>query len=132
MANKLTEDPRIDPRIKTAMGAFEPPVAVGDVASREELLQEAASEEATAQRAMMTGFFEMFDSEDVVPSAGLTVSEHRVVSEPDGNTINIRFVRPEGAYALPCVYYIHGGGMQLLSCYDGNYRIALFARTAGA
>jgi acetyl esterase/lipase len=23
---------------------------------------------------------------------------------------------------LPCVYYIHGGGMAALSCYDGNYR----------
>ena len=23
---------------------------------------------------------------------------------------------------LPCVYYIHGGGMETMSCYDGNYR----------
>ena len=23
---------------------------------------------------------------------------------------------------LPCVYYIHGGGMTTMSCYDGNYR----------
>jgi acetyl esterase/lipase len=49
-------------------------------------------------------------------------TEHRVVSSPDGNAINIRFIRPEGSETLPCVYYIHGGGMQTLSCYDGNYR----------
>ena len=23
---------------------------------------------------------------------------------------------------VPCVYYIHGGGMATMSCYDGNYR----------
>ena len=23
---------------------------------------------------------------------------------------------------LPCVYYIHGGGMASMSCYDGDYR----------
>lgn len=121
-AEKITEDPRIDPRIKAAMGAFEPGVVPGDVRSRAELLKEASTEEAIAQRAMMTSFFEMFDSEDVAPSAGLTVSEHHVVSAPDANTINIRLVRPEGTDVLPCIYYIHGGGMQLLSCYDGNYR----------
>lgn len=120
--SRITEDPRIDPRIKTVMGAFDQGVSTDNVTSREELLKEVSSEEAIAQRAMMTTFFEMFDSEDVAPSAGITVSDHRVVSEPDGNTINLRLVRPNGADALPCVYYIHGGGMQLLSCYDGNYR----------
>jgi acetyl esterase/lipase len=45
-----------------------------------------------------------------------------VASEPDGNKINIRFIRPDGDDPLPCVYYIHGGGMTVLSCYDGMYR----------
>jgi acetyl esterase/lipase len=45
-----------------------------------------------------------------------------VRSEPDGNEINIRFIRPDNTELLPCVYYIHGGGMQIMSCYDGNYR----------
>ena len=62
------------------------------------------------------------DNEFVAPSAGLATTEHKVVSSPDGNTINIRFIRPDTAETLPCVYYIHGGGMQTLSCYDGNYR----------
>jgi len=64
----------------------------------------------------------MCDTEEIASSAGLTLSEYQVTSAPDGNTINIRFVRPEGDDLLPCVYYIHGGGMQIMSCYDGNYR----------
>jgi acetyl esterase/lipase len=64
----------------------------------------------------------MADNEDVAPSAGLRVSEHAFRSEPDGNTVKIRFIRPDNAEVLPCVYYIHGGGMQVMSCYDGNYR----------
>src|SRR5439155_4357996 len=38
------------------------------------------------------------------------------------NTINVRVIRPDGADGVPGVYYIHGGGMQMMSCYDGNYR----------
>jgi acetyl esterase/lipase len=34
----------------------------------------------------------------------------------------VQFIRPEGDAALPCVYYIHGGGMASMSCYIGNYR----------
>ena len=58
----------------------------------------------------------------VAPSKGLAVTEHTFVSAPDGNTVNIRFIRPDGDDVLPCVYYIHGGGMATMSCYDGNYR----------
>jgi acetyl esterase/lipase len=72
-------------------------------------------------RQMMTAMMDTFDTEEIAPSVGLQITEHVVASEPDGNKINIRFIRPEGD-ALPCVYYIHGGGMQALSCYDGNYR----------
>ena len=67
-------------------------------------------------------FLDAADSEEVAPSAGLVVTEHVVTSQPDGNDINIRFIRPERRELLPCVYYIHGGGMQVMSCYDGNYR----------
>src|SRR4051812_40222726 len=123
MANaKITDDPRIDPRIKAMFGAFEAGVAGGDSESRELLLKEANTPEAIAQREMLTAFLGMCDTDEVAPSEGLTVSEHTVVSEPDGNKINIRFIRPDNGDVLPCVYYIHGGGMQAMSCYDGNYR----------
>jgi acetyl esterase/lipase len=44
------------------------------------------------------------------------------VSQPDGNTIHINFIRPMSDEVVACVYYIHGGGMAAMSCFDGNYR----------
>ena len=96
MANsRIVEDPRIDPRIKALFGAFDMPPSLGDVASREELLEEANSEDALARRTILTEFMAMCDTEEVAPSKGLNVTEYSVTSEPDGNTINIRFIRPD-------------------------------------
>ena len=41
---------------------------------------------------------------------------------PDNNTVKIQMIRPQADGPLPCVYYIHGGGMQTMSCFDGMYR----------
>jgi acetyl esterase len=120
--SKILDDPRIDPRIKAVIGALDVAAPARDVKSRAELLEAANTKEAIAQRELLTAFLGMCDSEEIAPSTGLTVTEHTVVSEPDGNKIHVRFIRPEGTQTLPCVYYIHGGGMQTMSCYDGNYR----------
>ncbi|MBW2232152.1 MAG: alpha/beta hydrolase [Deltaproteobacteria bacterium] len=120
-SSKIALDPRIDPRIKALLGAMAIPAAA-DVASREEILEQAESEEAKAVIAALKTFMEMCDNEDVAPSAGLTITTREFTSEPDGNTIKIQLIQPESAEPLPCVYYIHGGGMQTMSCYDGNYR----------
>ncbi len=119
--SKISEDPRIDPRIKAVFGAMDTPESE-DVPNREAVLARVNTEQAKQQRQAMSAMLDLCDTEDIAPSAGLAITEHRVVSEPDGNTINIRFIRPENNDALPCVYYIHGGGMQSMSCYDGNYR----------
>jgi acetyl esterase/lipase len=121
-AGRIASDPRIDPRIKAAMGALPPMEAAPDATSRQQLLDEANTDDAIASRQLVTSFLALCDNEDLAPSTGLTTTEHVVVSEPDGNKINIRLIRPDGDDAKPCVYYIHGGGMQSLSCYDGNYR----------
>ncbi|MCY3793431.1 MAG: alpha/beta hydrolase [Gammaproteobacteria bacterium] len=121
--SKITEDPRIDPRIKAVFGAMDlAALGGGDVASREELLAESNSAEAQAGAAMMEQFLALSDTEEVAPSAGLTVQDLHFTSEPDGNQANIQFIRPDGDEAKPCVYYIHGGGMQSMSCTLGNYR----------
>lgn len=121
MASKILDDPRIDPRIKALLGNFDLP-AQRNAASREQILAEANSEAAKAATAAMLSMFEAMDTEQVAPSTGLKIHREKVVSQPDGNTINMQFIRPEGDAALPCVYYIHGGGMASLSCYLGNYR----------
>ena len=65
---------------------------------------------------------EMLDNEDIAPSKGLDVSTLEFTSTPDGNTVKIQFIRPQTDDVLPCVYYIHGGGMASMSCFDGMYR----------
>ena len=121
MVSKLAEDPRIDPRIKAVFGSFALP-ALPSVSSREELMAQENSEAAVAGAAQFAAFLDAMGTEEVAPSTGLSVRTERFTSAPDGNTVNIQFIRPDNGDTLPCVYYIHGGGMQFLSCYDGNYR----------
>ncbi|MCC6438652.1 MAG: alpha/beta hydrolase [Acidimicrobiales bacterium] len=120
--SKLSEDPRIDPRLKRLFGKM-PAMGGRDMASREEVLERNNSEKAIAGRAVMAAFAERADTEAIAPSTGLTVTTEEFTSQPDGNTIKVQFVRPDGAGDRPpCVYYIHGGGMATMSCFDGNYR----------
>jgi acetyl esterase len=119
--SKINDDPRIDPRLKALLGAMAIPT-LKSVANREELLEQANSEESRAAVAALKGFMEMCDNEDIAPSTGLTITTREFTSAPDGNTIKLQLIQPESAEPLPCVYYIHGGGMQAMSCFDGNYR----------
>ena len=119
--NKIVSDPRIDPRIKAMMGMM-PGGSQSDIGNREDLLAESNTPDALAMQAAMKGVLDTLDNEDVAPSTGLTVTTHEFESAPDGNTVKIQFIRPESSDPLPCVYYIHGGGMQTMSCFDGMYR----------
>ena len=121
MPYDLAADPRLDPRIKAMLAAM-PSGPQPDVASRDEMLAEVNTPEALQMQAMMTMMLDAVDNEDVAPSAGLRVTEHTAVSQPDANTINLRVIRPDDDRVLPCVYYIHGGGMASLSCTLGMYR----------
>lgn len=116
----MKQDPRIDPRIKALFSQM-PSGKSQDVESRDILLARANSEEARAQRAGLEAFLKLCDSEEIAPSEGIEVTEHKVRSEPDGNEINLLLYRPSLAEPADTVYYIHGGGMQALSCYYGNY-----------
>ena len=120
--SKLSGDPRIDPRLKRLFGKM-PVVRGRDMPSREVVLERNHSEKAVAGRAVMAKFAERADNEDVAPSDGLRVTTETFTSQPDGNEIKVQFVRPDFAGERPpCVYYIHGGGMATMSCFDGNYR----------
>lgn len=121
MTSKLAEDPRIDPRIKTLMGMM-PAAAQSDAESREQILEEANTPEARQAREFLDVFMSACDNEDVAPSDGLDISEQEFTSQPDGNTIKVQLIRPTTPGPHACVYYIHGGGMQIMSCFDGIYR----------
>lgn len=118
----FADDDRLDPRIKAALSMFPDVSDPSDVSSREDQLAEANTPEAKAADEQLRMMLEMMDNETLAPSTGLNISEHQFTSSPDGNTIELRFVRPEGDDPVPCVYYIHGGGMMTFSCFYGNYR----------
>jgi acetyl esterase len=120
--SKIETDPRLDPRIKKVFAGMPTPVEKPNVSSREELLAQENSSAALAALEHQTAFFDSMDSEAVAPSAGLSVRAETLTSSPDGNTINIRYIRPDNDETLPCVYYIHGGRMEMSSCYEGNYK----------
>ena len=117
MAYDLDADVRLDPRLKAVLAAMPTGQPLGDVDSRETLLAQARA--AAGRR---PAFTDRAALEEAAPSAGLRVHTEKIVSQPDGNTINLQVIRPDNDETLACVYYIHGGGMASLSCYDGNYR----------
>lgn len=119
---RIETDPRLDPRIRAAFAGIPTGAPQPNVASREELLAQELSPEGVALNAHQNTRFDSMDSEDVAPSTGLTVRTETFVSSPDGNTVQIQFIRPDSEATVPCVYYIHGGRMAFSSCYLGNYK----------
>ena len=121
MPHDIAADRRIDPRIKALLG-FLPDIKPSLASTREELLAEANTPEALEGAEVFRQFMDLCDTEEAAPSVGLTVSKESITSAPDGNTINLQIIRPVGGGVVACVYYIHGGGMTNLSCFDGMYR----------
>lgn len=121
MTSRIALDPRIDPRIKAVLGSMPDAPPAKDVASREVLLAAEATPEAAARVAAQDALFGMMDNEEIAPSKGLTITTHSFISAPDDNEIKVQFIRPDGDAAAPCIYYIHGGGMQTMSCFNGMY-----------
>ncbi len=119
MTISIESDLRLDPRLRAILVAI-PSAPLPDVESREQLLAESNSPEALALRETMRAFMDLCD--EAAPSAGLEISTRQFRSEPDGNSINLQVIRPEIEGSLACVYYIHGGGMAAMSCFDGMYR----------
>ena len=119
MTIDITTDVRLDPRVRRILELI-PSTKLKDVGTREELLSESNSPEALAGQQAFRAVHDACD--EAAPSAGLRVSSERFVSEPDGNSVNLQVIRPMSDEVLPCVYYIHGGGMATMSCFDGMYR----------
>ncbi len=120
--SKVELDARLDPRVRAYFSGVATGTPQPNVSSREELLAQEYSPAGLAAAARQTAWFDSMDTEDVAPSAGLTVRTVSFVSAPDGNSVKIQFIRPDNDQTLPCVYYIHGGRMEFSSCYSGNYK----------
>jgi acetyl esterase/lipase len=121
MTNKILVDERIDQRIKDVLGHIDMDQAVTHFSSREEMMAFEQTEEGMAAKALMEMINNAEHYKYVVPSDGLVTTTKEFISHPDGNTIKIQYIRPDTQDALPCVYYIHGGGMEVSSCFDELY-----------
>jgi acetyl esterase len=118
----LQTDRRLDPRVKQALRNV-PSRPMTDIDSRERLVEISNSESALAMADKLEALYSRFDTADVAPFDGLTIETREFVSAPDGNTVKVQFVRPEGSEVLPGVVYLHGGGMQTGSCFKALYRM---------
>ncbi len=122
MTSKLDLDPRLDPRIKAAFAGLPVGAPQPNVASREDLLAQELSAAGRALYDHQVAMFDSMDREDIAPSTGLVATTLSFTSSPDGNTVKIQYIRPDGDAVLPCIYYIHGGRMMFSSCFEGNYK----------
>jgi len=114
-------DPRLDPRINAMLAQMQLGQS-GDVKDRDELIARMNSETARQGAESLRQMMEICDTEAIAPSKGLSIETREFTSSPDGNTIQVQLIRHIDGEARPGVYYIHGGGMMTMSCFDGNYR----------
>ena len=122
MENKIKNDPRIDKRIRAVFGEVDfDSVTTTNATTREEILAEQETEEAIQGKAVMEMINNSPHYKEVVTDEGLITSTKEFTSSPDGNNIKIQYIRPDTDEKLPCVYYIHGGGMMVSSCFDELY-----------
>ena len=122
MENKIKNDPRIDKRIRAVFGEVDfNSVTTTNATTREEILAEQETEEAIQGKAVMEMINNSPHYKEVVTDEGLVTLTKEFTSSPDGNNIKIQYIRPDTDEKLPCVYYIHGGGMMVSSCFDELY-----------
>jgi acetyl esterase/lipase len=116
------KDERLDPRARAFLALLPSGEERPDVESRAELLAEANSEEGRALAASFLEMSQILDDVTLAPKDGLRIADFTLTSAPDGNAVNLRFIRPDNDDVVGCVYYIHGGGMASMSCHYGNYQ----------
>jgi acetyl esterase len=122
MENKIKNDQRIDKRIRAVFGEVDfNSVTTTNATTREEILAEQETEEAIQGKAVMEMINNSPHYKEVVTDEGLVTHTKEFTSSPDGNNIKIQYIRPDTDEKLPCVYYIHGGGMMVSSCFDELY-----------
>ena len=93
----MADDPRIDPRIKAVFANLDLGPSA-DVQNRQKFWLP-RDQRRPRSRGVLRAFLAMSDSEDIAPSTGLDISDHELVSEPDGN-IKAVLTRPQSP--IPC------------------------------
>jgi acetyl esterase len=128
------EDPRLDPRqipllrlLAQQAGPYKPKAFAQITRTHAELVKMANSE----VREPVLKMIETHLCQDnkayqrLAPSLGIEVKDGYFESLFDKTIVNYSFVRPEcfSSQTLPCVYYIHGGGMVQGTIFYAHYRM---------
>jgi acetyl esterase/lipase len=126
--NKIISDPRIDPRIKDKFKNIDIEYKTPNEISREDIMSRQNSDSPKIKLELDEYERLLNDPafDEAVSFEGLTMETLEIKSQPDGNNIKLLNIRPDNDNILPCVYYIHGGGMEIGSCFEKMYQA--FAR----
>ena len=89
MTNKITDDPRIDPRIKEQFKDINFPDVLVESSSREEMLSKVNSEEGKMELMMYEAVFNDPRLDDAISSDGLKDETIEIESQPDANKIKL-------------------------------------------
>ena len=121
--SKISEDKRIDKRLKGMFMADMEAVDImpDDLKTREQIMEAQESEQAKIGQSLLDMVFNSTHYKETVPEEGLLITTEEFISQPDGNTVKIQYIRPDNDETVPCVYYIHGGGMMIMSCFSEMY-----------
>ena len=104
MENKIKNNLKIDKRIRAVFGEIEfASVTSSPDSTREGIMADQESEEAKQGRAILEMVNNASHYKEVVPDRGLLTSTKEFISDPDGNTIKIQYIRPDTEEELPCV-----------------------------
>ncbi|MEL0315958.1 MAG: esterase, partial [Halieaceae bacterium] len=123
MSQQYHHDKRLDPRCVPILENLRKTAPKNlDVASREELIAITSTPAALEREEQTHALMDLMDNERIASRDGLRIETHDIRSAPDGNTIKLQSFRPDTDETLPCVYYMHGGGMMTASCFRGCYQ----------
>ena len=98
--SKITDDLRIDPKIRKYFGSVPDPINQGDIGNRAQLLDEASSPEAVAFRKQMEKQTRAVYEAGSLLNADLDDRTLEFESSPDGNIVKVRLLRPNNGATL--------------------------------
>ena len=121
--SKISEDKRIDKRLKGLLMAEVDAVDImqTELNTREQIMEAQQGEQGKIAQSLLEMVMSSTHFKDTVPEEGLITTTEEFISHPDGNTVKIQYIRPDTDETVPCVYYIHGGGMMVMSCFNEMY-----------
>ena len=101
--SKISEDKRIDKRLKgmfmAEMDAID--IMQNDLKTREQIMEAQQGEEAKIGQSLMDMIFNSTHFKETVTEEGLITTIEEFVSQPDGNTVKIQYIRPDNDETVP-------------------------------